>query len=75
MREEIEKVLDEEVRPLLSMHGGDVELVEVTPEGTVKVRLTGGCAGCPGAQMTLVSIIESSIKSKVPRVKKVEAVF
>ena len=74
MREEIEKVLAENVRPMLSMHGGGVDLVEVTEEGTVKVRLTGGCSGCPSAQATLVGVVENAIKSKVPQVKKVEAV-
>jgi len=74
MQEEIKKVLDEEVRPMLSMHGGDVELVEVTDDGIVKVRLTGGCASCPAAQITLISVVEKAIKSKVPGVKKVEAV-
>ena len=74
MREEIEKVLEEEVRPMLSMHGGDVELVDVTSEAVVKVRLTGGCAGCPAAQMTLVGLVENAIKSKVPQVKRVEGV-
>ena len=74
MREEIEKVLNEEVKPMLATHGGSVELVEVTDEGIVKVRLTGGCAGCSGAQMTLTSFVESAIKAKVPQVKKVEAV-
>ena len=74
MREEVEKVLAEEVRPMLSMHGGGVDLVEVTEEGTVKVRLTGGCCGCPSAQMTLIGVVEKAIKSKVPQVKKVEAV-
>jgi Fe-S cluster biogenesis protein NfuA len=74
MREEVEKVLTEQVKPMLSMHGGGVELVEVTADGTVKVRLTGGCSGCPSAQMTLVGVVESAIKSKVPQVKKVEAV-
>lgn len=74
MREEIEKVLTEDVRPMLSMHGGGVELVEVTEEGTVKVKLTGGCCGCPSAQATLKQVVESAIKDKVPAVKKVEAV-
>ena len=74
MREQIEKVLTEEVKPLLAMHGGGVELVEVTDEAIVKVRLTGGCCGCPSAQMTLMDVIEKAIKAKVPEVKKVEAV-
>ncbi len=74
MQKEIEKVLNEEVRPMLSMHGGDVKLIEVTDDGVVRVRLTGGCAGCPAAQITLVNVVENAIKSKVPQVKKVEAV-
>ena len=74
MREEIEKVLKEEVVPMLSTHGGGVELVDVTEEGVVKVKLTGGCCGCPSAQMTLADVIEQAIKAKVPQVKKVEAV-
>ena len=74
MREEIEKVLEKEVRPMLAIHGGGVELIEVTDEGVVKVRLTGGCAACPMAQMTIVGVVENAIKSKVPQVKKVEAV-
>ena len=74
MREEIEKVLKEEVAPILSTHGGGVELVDVTEEGVVKVKLTGGCCGCPSAQMTITQVVESAIKAKVPQVKKVEAV-
>ena len=74
MREEIEKVLTEEVRPMLSTHGGGVELVEVSEDGIAKVKLTGGCMGCPSAQMTLVGVVESAIKAKVPQIKKVEAV-
>lgn len=74
MREEIEKVLKEEVVPMLSTHGGGVELVDVTEEGVVKVKLTGGCCGCPSAQMTLTGVIEQAIKAKVPQVKRVEAV-
>ena len=71
MQERVEKVLDEDVKPMLAMHGGDVALVEVTDEGIVKVRLTGGCAGCPMAQMTLINVVESTIKAKIPQVKKV----
>ncbi|MBN3038209.1 MAG: NifU family protein [Candidatus Omnitrophica bacterium] len=74
MREAIEKVLTEEVNPMLSMHGGGVELVEVTDEGVAKVRLVGGCCGCPSAQATITQVVEGAIKAKVPGVKKVEAV-
>ena len=72
MRERIEKVLDEDVRPVLAMDGGSVELVEITEDGIVKVRFTGGCAGCPMAQQTLLGIVEKSIKSRIPEVKEVK---
>jgi Fe-S cluster biogenesis protein NfuA len=74
MRDQIEKVLAEDIRPMLASHGGGVELVDVTDEGTVKVRLTGGCCGCPSAAATLNQVVEGAIKAKVPQVKKVEAV-
>jgi Fe-S cluster biogenesis protein NfuA len=64
----------EEVRPHLQADGGDVELVEVSDDGTVKVRLTGACAGCPMRQMTLKGGIENYLKKKVPGLKLVEAV-
>jgi len=72
MHEKVEKVLNEEVKPMLATHGGSIELVEVTEDGVVRVRLQGGCAGCPGAQMTLGSIVQSTLKAKVPEVNKVE---
>jgi Fe-S cluster biogenesis protein NfuA len=74
MHDTIEKVLAREVRPTLAKHGGNVELVEVTPEGVVKVRLTGGCAGCPSAHLTVIGVVEEAIKNRIPAVKRVEAV-
>lgn len=73
MKEQVETAL-EDVRPALQRDGGDVELVEVTDDGTVKVRLTGACHGCPMAQMTLQMGIERYLKQRVPEVKTVEAV-
>jgi len=73
MKEQVEAALAE-VRPSLQRDGGDVELVEVTEEGVVKVRLTGTCHGCPMAQMTLQMGIERYLKQQVPDVKTVEAV-
>ncbi|UCH94601.1 MAG: NifU family protein [Candidatus Aminicenantes bacterium] len=72
MREKVEQVLGE-VRPALQADGGDVELVDVTPDGIVKVKLTGACHGCPMAEMTLRQGIESHLKDKIPEVKSVEA--
>ena len=73
MKEKIEVALGK-IRPSLKADGGDVELVEVTPEGVVKVRLTGACAGCPMSQMTLKMGIEKVLRQEVPEVKGVEAV-
>jgi len=62
------------VRPNLQADGGDVELVEVTEDGVVKVKLKGACHGCPMSQMTLKRGIERAIKDAVPEVKSVESV-
>jgi len=73
MREEVEKVLSK-IRPALQADGGDVELVEVTDEGVVKVRLIGACRGCPMAVMTLEMGIAQELKKQIPGVKEVKAV-
>ncbi len=73
MKEEVEKVL-EEVRTFLKADGGDVELVDVSPEGVVKVRLTGACGGCPMSSMTLKNGIERIIKKEIPQIAEVVAV-
>ena len=71
-----EKVKDtiENLRGALQSHGGDVELVGIDDDNTVKVRLQGACQGCPGAAMTMKSGIERILKDKVPEVKEVVAV-
>lgn len=74
MRKRVLEALDS-VRGALQADGGDVELVEVIEDqGTVKVRLTGACGGCPMAQMTLQMGIERVIKQQVPEIKQVLAV-
>ncbi len=72
-REEIEKVLDE-IRPALRFDGGDVELVDVTEDGTVLVRLTGACSGCGMSVLTLKAGIERALKQKFPEIKEVKDV-
>lgn len=73
MIEEVKKALDE-LRPHLQADGGDVELVDVSKEGVVRLRLTGACGGCPMRQMTLTHGITRFIKKKVPEIKDVQAV-
>jgi Fe-S cluster biogenesis protein NfuA len=74
MKDKVEKVLDE-IRPGLQADGGDVELVDITEDGIVKVKLTGACAGCPMSTLTLKMAIEKKLKEKIPEVKAVEQVF
>ena len=73
MRGKVEAVI-KEIRPVLRADGGDVQLVDVTKEGVVKVRLLGACAGCPMSTMTLAQGIERTLKERVPGVNRVEAV-
>ena len=73
MKEQVEEALND-IRPQLQADGGDIELVEVTEDGVVKVRLVGACAGCPGAAMTLQLGVERAVKARVPEIKAVEAV-
>ncbi len=72
MREKVEAVLDK-IRPALISDGGNVELVDVN-DGTVQVRLTGACDGCPMATMTLKMGIEQILRQEIPEVKEVVAV-
>ncbi len=73
MKEAVEQALNR-VRPMLQADGGDVELVEVTEDGVVKVRLKGACGSCPMAMMTLKFGIEKYLKREVPEVTEVVAV-
>ena len=70
MKEKVEATLGR-IRPSLQADGGDVELVEVSPDGVVKVKLTGACQGCAMSQMTLKMGIEKALKQDVPEVKEV----
>jgi len=73
MKEQIKKALGK-IRPSLQADGGDVELVDVSEDGIVKVKLTGACRGCPMSQMTLKMGIEKALKEAVPEVKEVLSV-
>ncbi|MDD5194395.1 MAG: NifU family protein [Candidatus Omnitrophica bacterium] len=71
MKEKVEKVLNE-LRPYLKSEGGNVELVDVSEDGVVKVRLTGSCGCCPMSTYTLKMGIEQKLKEAVPEVKEVK---
>ncbi|MEK6553185.1 MAG: NifU family protein [Bacteroidota bacterium] len=69
----VEKAL-QTIRPYLKADGGDVELVQVTNEGIVEVKLTGACSDCPMSQMTLRAGVERALIREVPGIRRVEAV-
>jgi Fe-S cluster biogenesis protein NfuA len=71
--EKVEKALGT-IRPYLNADGGDVELVKVSPEGIVEVKLTGACIDCPMSQMTLRAGVERALIKEVPGIRRVEAV-
>ena len=69
-KEQVAQVI-EAIRPLLQAHGGDIQLIEVTDDGIVKVVLEVACKGCPMAQVTLHRGVEAKLKEEVPDVQKV----
>jgi len=73
MKEKVQSVIDE-IRPNLQADGGDIELVDITEDNVVQVRLQGACRGCPGAVMTLKMGVERLLKERIPEVKSVENV-
>jgi Fe-S cluster biogenesis protein NfuA len=68
-------IVDEKVRPALRAHGGGIELVELAAGGILKVKLTGACAGCPGAQETLAGVVAAALKEAAPEVKEIVPVY
>ncbi|SMP47639.1 NifU family protein [Desulfonatronum lacustre] len=72
MREKVQAVL-ETIRPHLQRDGGDVELVDVSTDGVVTVRLTGACKGCPMSQVTLKNAVEKTILKELPEITSVQA--
>ncbi len=72
-RTKVEEVINR-IRPALQRDRGDVELVEITENDIVKVRLKGACGSCPMSLMTLKVGIEAEMKKIIPEVRAVEAV-
>lgn len=69
-KQKVEEVLDA-IRPSLQQDGGDIELIEVTDDGIVKVQLQGACKGCPMSQITLSQGVERVLKDRVEGVVSV----
>jgi len=73
LKDKVQEAINQ-VRPALQADGGDVELVDVTDDGVVKVRLKGACGACPMSTYTLKMGIEQTLKEKIPEVKEVQQV-
>lgn len=73
LRERVEKALDS-IRPYLEADGGNVKVVELTPEMVLRLELTGTCSSCPMSTLTLKAGVEEAIKRDIPEITKVEAV-
>ena len=69
----VEQVINR-IRPAVQSDGGDLELVGVTDEGIVKIRLHGACVGCPSSSMTLQMGVERNLRERVPEVVAVQQV-
>ncbi len=70
IQERVVKALNR-VRPYLQSDGGDIELIEITDDLSVKVKLTGACHGCPFSMQTLKAGVEQAIMKEVPEIKSV----
>lgn len=70
LKQNVEKAL-EEIRPFLQSDGGDISLVSIDNEKSVKVKLEGACVGCTVNQMTLKSGVEMTIKKYAPQIEEV----
>ena len=73
IRDRVAKVINL-IRPAVQADGGDLELVGITPEGVVQIRLHGACVGCPSSMITLQTGIERNLRAHVPEVRAVQAV-
>ena len=76
MEDKVKEITEalEQIRPFLQRDGGDLEFVELTDEGIVKLKLKGHCAGCPAATMTIKGVIEQLLKENFEYVDSVEEV-
>lgn len=70
MREQIEKVIEEDINPFLAMHQGGCEFVDYQ-DGILTIRMFGGCSGCPSSQLTLFNGIQPIFKEKLPEIEDI----
>lgn len=74
MIEKIKQIIEEDVKPQLALHHGDIEVLKVE-NGIVEVKFLGACSGCPSAKFTIEEIVEAALKKKIPEVQKVVQIY
>ena len=71
LNQRVEEIINQ-IRPQLQADGGDIRLVELTPENVVKVELQGACGSCPHSKITLKHGVEALLKKHLPEIQSVE---
>jgi Fe-S cluster biogenesis protein NfuA len=71
----VRTIIENDIRPYIEADGGNIHLKNVEDDGTVFVELSGACAGCPGATMTLKGGVERVLKAKLEDVKEVKLAY
>jgi len=75
LKERVRELVEKEIKPYLMADGGDIDVIDVDESnGVVKVKLLGACRGCPLSMITLTSFVERYLRTRIPEVKRVEAV-
>jgi len=67
----VAEIIRSEIRPRLHAHGGDIELLGVSDDGAVSIRLIGQCATCPASHLTMENLVAAVLKEKVPGVTEI----
>ena len=70
LQDQIDRVLEQDVRPVLHLHGGDMEVIDYQ-DGILRFRFAGCCAGCPSAVLTAEQIVRSALMEAVPEIRDV----
>lgn len=70
----IQQIIDEQIVPVLAEHGGGIELVDYTDDGTLRIRLLGQCCNCPASQATINDLVLATLQRQLPEIDKIELV-
>lgn len=71
MLEQIEQIINKHIRPSLAAHGGDIQIVKLTDDNILKIKLLGTCATCPAQQQTIESLVANVLQEQIPQIKSV----